>query len=191
MFKLLSAAVIIFSCQSFVVNANSVEYAPAQVSTCFRPSTDGGCIDSIVAAIGLAKTEIRVQAYNFTSPPILAALAKAKKDGIDVQIILDKINDPILNPSKGKHKARYSGADFMNNSGILVMIDRKPSIAHNKLIIIDRHLVIGGSYNYSVRAERNNAENVTFIDSGVVASWFLDNWNKRFTVSERFVPLSR
>jgi hypothetical protein len=34
-------------------------------------------------------------------------------------------------------------------AGVPVWIDWQPAITHNNVIIIDRTLVIGGSYNYS------------------------------------------
>ena len=51
-------------------------------------------------------------------------------------------------------------------------------------MIVDRHLVIGGSFNYSASADTRNAENVTFMDSREVAGWFLANWQARQAVSE-------
>ena len=100
-----------------------------------------------------------MQAYSFTSPPILSALVSAKGRGLDVAVILDKSND------RSGEKSRYSGATFVAHAGIPVFIDHQPAIAHNKIVIIDRHLVITGSYNFTRSAERRNAENVTFIDS--------------------------
>lgn len=172
--------------------------ANAQVAVCFRPNDQAGCVQYIVQAIDSAKTEIRVQAYNFTTPAILNALVKAKQRGVDVQVILDKVNDPVHKAKTNGNgdiippkKSRYTGATFMFNAGIPTFIDRAPHIAHNKLIIIDQHLVIGGSYNYSTSAEKNNAENVTFMDSQTAASWFLKNWNDRRTVSETFESRSQ
>jgi phosphatidylserine/phosphatidylglycerophosphate/cardiolipin synthase-like enzyme len=51
--------------------------APTQV--CFSPN--GGCTDAVVKEIPKAKTEIRVQAYSFTSAPIAKALVEAHKRG--------------------------------------------------------------------------------------------------------------
>lgn len=116
-----------------------------------------------------------------TSPPILSALAAAKGRGLDVAVILDKSND------RSGEKSRYSGATFVARAGIPVFIDYRPAIAHNKIIVIDRHLVITGSYNFTSRAERRNAENVTFIDSAEVASRFLSNWNARRAASREYV----
>jgi phospholipase D len=172
----------------------TLSYAPAKVAACFRPDTPGGCVSTITNAIDAATSSIRLQAYNFTAAPILQALANAKKRGVDVQIILDKSNDPLVKnapPESGQARhaqGRYTGATFMVNAGIPVYIDRKPRIAHNKIIIIDQHLIIGGSYNYTQSAEKSNAENVTFIDSETIAHLFLANWQKRLSVSEEFVP---
>lgn len=156
------------------------------------------CVGDIVAAIAAAREQIRVQAYGFTSPPILGALAAAKARGVDVQVILDKTNDRggedenaldfVANPQgQRRARSRYSGATYMDNAGVPVWIDDAPAIAHNKLLVIDRHLVIGGSYNYTLAAERRNAENVTFIDSPEVAEWFLANWASRRDVSRPFL----
>ena len=44
------------------------------------------------------------------------------------------------------------------------------------IMIIDQHLVVGGSANYTNAAETRNAENVLFFDSADIAGRFLDNW---------------
>lgn len=152
----------------------------AQVAVCFTPAQH--CSEAVVAAIDAAQREIRVQAYGFTSPSILKALANAKKRGVDVQAILDKSNDPV-HPSR---KSQYTGATFAVHAGIPTWIDYKPAIAHNKVIVIDQKLVIGGSYNYTSSAENRNAENVTFSDSPELARFYLDNWESRKAESRVF-----
>jgi phospholipase D len=171
--------------------------APALVSACFVPAQS--CLEAIVGAIAAARSQIRVQAYGFSSRPILRALATAHDRGVDVAVILDKSDapatadedgeaaaDPVFDyPPPRLHRHR-SGAAYMARAGVPVWIDDQPAIAHNKLIVIDGHLVIGGSYNYTYSAEHRNAENVTFIDSAEVARWFLANWATRREVSHRF-----
>jgi phospholipase D len=107
---------------------------------------------------------------------ILDALAEAHGRGVDVQVILDKSEER-------DHGSRPAGAQFAAEAGIPTWIDDKVAIAHNKVIIIDGHLVIGGSYNYTASAERKNAENVTFINAPVVADFYLVNWDARKAVS--------
>ena len=141
--------------------------APATVDACFIPG--GGCGARIVAAIDAAHAEIRVQAYGFTAAPILAALAAARRRGVDVAVLLDHSDERSL--------CAHAGALIAD--GVPVWIDHPHGIAHNKIMVIDHHLVIGGSYNYTARAERRNAENVLFIDGREVAARFLAYWAAR------------
>lgn len=146
---------------------------PAQVSVCFTPGQN--CEARIVAAIDHARDSIMVQAYGFTSLPIIHALQRAAARGVDVLAILDKTN-----------RRKYSGATLLLAKGIPVWIDAKPAIAHNKVIIIDKQIVIGGSFNYTASAQKRNAENVTFTESPAVAKQFIANWNRRLQASDAF-----
>lgn len=56
----------------------------------------------------------------------------------------------------------------------------------SKAAIIDRRLVVGGSFNYTA-ADTKNAENVTFTVRAEVASLLLANWERGRQVSRRFV----
>jgi phosphatidylserine/phosphatidylglycerophosphate/cardiolipin synthase-like enzyme len=143
------------------------ERLPAFVSVCFIPG--GACADQIVDAIAQARSEVRVQAYGFSARPIIAALARARARGVDVAVILDKSDERRLCQTDAALLA----------AGVPVWIDRVSGIAHNKVIVIDRRVVIGGSYNYTASAERRNVENVTIIESEAVAARFLANWSAR------------
>ncbi len=148
------------------------EKIPAEVGVCFVPGEP--CARQIVEAIDMARTEVRVQAYGFSARSILAALAQARSRGVDVAVILDRSDLRRLCDRDGALLA----------AGVPVWIDRVPGIAHNKVIVIDRRVVIGGSYNYTSSAERRNAENVTFIESEAVAARFLANWSRRQAAAE-------
>jgi phosphatidylserine/phosphatidylglycerophosphate/cardiolipin synthase-like enzyme len=52
---------------------------------------------------------------------------------------------------------------FLKNARIPTYIDDKHAIAHDKIIIIDREIVITGSCNFTKAAEEKNAENVLII----------------------------
>lgn len=159
----------------------------ARVSVCFVPAQQ--CDVSIGTAINNARRSIRVQAYGFTSPLILNALADAKERGVDVQVILDKSNDPYpMRKEPTNASPRMAGAAFTSVANIPTWIDHSVAIAHNKLIIIDGRIVIGGSYNFTTAAERRNAENVTFIDSPDIAELYLTNWESRRAAARRYVP---
>jgi phosphatidylserine/phosphatidylglycerophosphate/cardiolipin synthase-like enzyme len=152
----------------------------AEITACFVPAES--CVGRIVASIEQARRTIHVQAYGFTSAPILAALGRARERGVEVILILDKSNE-----RGGGGLSRYSGATYAAHHGIPVWIDEPAGIAHNKLILIDGELVIGGSYNFTRAAEQRNVENVLFMRSELLAREFEANWQSRLQASRPYV----
>jgi phosphatidylserine/phosphatidylglycerophosphate/cardiolipin synthase-like enzyme len=174
-FKSTSSAILLIALLATPAGATSTY--KADVAICFTPGEN--CEAEIVQAIDASKDSIRVQAYGFTSQPIIHALQRAAQRNVEVLAILDKVNE-----------RRYSGATLLEAYGIPVWIDYQPAIAHNKVIVIDRHLTIGGSFNYTVSAQKRNAENVTFTDSKDLAARFIANWESRLAKSREFEPKS-
>ena len=119
-------------------------------------SPRNGATAAIVREIDRARSEIRVQAYSFTSAPIAQALLKAHTRGIRVEVILDK----------SQRTGKYSSSTFLMNARIPTYIDAEHAIAHNKIILIDRSVVITGSFNFTKAAEEKNAENLLIIQIG-------------------------
>jgi phosphatidylserine/phosphatidylglycerophosphate/cardiolipin synthase-like enzyme len=58
-------------------------------------------------------------------------------------------------------------------------------ITHNKVILIDGRILIGGSYNYSSSAEKKNAENVLVIRDHEVIDQYRQNWFDRARVARK------
>ena len=124
----------------------------------FRPplSTDvhfsphGGCTEVVVREVGLARREVLLLAYGFTSRPIAQALVEAKLRGVHVEVILDHSNesDP------------HSEMPHLVEQGLVPLIDDQHAIAHNKVILIDGLTVVTGSFNFTQHAETSNAENL-------------------------------
>jgi phosphatidylserine/phosphatidylglycerophosphate/cardiolipin synthase-like enzyme len=137
--------------------------------------------NAITAEIGTAKNEIRVQAYSFTNPVIVQALADAQLRGVDVILLLDKSN----------RSQKYSAADYASHAGIPTLIDDRHAIAHNKIMIIDGTVVITGSYNFTRAAEKRNAENIVIIESEPIAEKYLQNWVKHQRHSQTYRPKER
>ncbi len=129
-------------------------------------SPHNGATAAIVREIDRARSEIRVQAYSFTSAPIAQALLKAHTRGIKVEVILDK----------SQKTGKYSSSTFLMNARIPTYIDAEHAIAHNKIILIDRSVVITGSFNFTKAAEEKNAENLLIIRSAELVKPYLDNW---------------
>lgn len=137
----------------------------AAIRVCFSPG--GGCTEAIVQELNRATSEIKVQAYSFTSRPIARALLDARKRGVKIDVILDKSN---------AETTKYGTANFMTNRGIPTFIDDQHAIAHNKVMVIDQQTVITGSFNFTRAAEEKNAENLLIIRDGAIAGLYLKNW---------------
>ena len=65
----------------------------AYVTAAFSPNGDTTKV--IIMALAASKKQILVQADGFTSPVIITALGQAKIRGVDVEVILDKINKSV------------------------------------------------------------------------------------------------
>jgi phosphatidylserine/phosphatidylglycerophosphate/cardiolipin synthase-like enzyme len=115
-----------------------------------RFSPKGGCTETVVAEIARARHEVLVLAYSFTSQAIAKGLVEAKLRGVQVEVVLDHSNE--TEPHTDLH--------FFLQEGLKPLIDPQHAIAHNKVMIIDRHTVITGSFNFTEHAEHNNAENL-------------------------------
>lgn len=146
----------------------------AEIEAFFSPK--GGCTEAVVESVGKAKSTILVQAYSFTSARIAKALVEAEKRGVKVRVILDK----------SQRTEKYSGADFLLHEGVPTFIDAKHAIAHNKIMVIDSHTVLTGSFNFTKAAEDNNAENLLVIEDPLLAKKFAVNWEKHLEHSEPY-----
>lgn len=151
----------LFSNKHIVVPVNG-----SNINVCFTPPK--GCRNQIIKIIDEAKEEIYMQAYSFTSIEIAEALIKAVNRGITVKLLIDKTS----------LTAKSSKINLLTKNGIMVEVCNVPGIAHNKVLIIDKKLVITGSYNFTQAAETRNAENIIFIYNQAIAETFLKNWFK-------------
>ena len=138
-----------------------------KVNLCFTPPS--GCGNLIAREISKAEYSIYLQAYGFTSKPIIRELLRAKERGVKVHILLDKSN--IAENDKRMDELKGQGMD--------INIDRVSGIAHNKVIIIDKVKVITGSFNFTNAADTVNAENVIMVEDEKIASEYLQNWLSR------------
>ena len=68
------------------------------------------------------------------------------------------------------------------------MIDGNQALMHSKVFIIDRQLVITGSYNFSKAAENRNNENTLLINSRKVAGFYEQEYNRLKKASLQNTP---
>ena len=160
--KLLNYTALLLPLTCHAATFNSVTY-----DTCFTPQQN--CTAKIVTEIDTAKSKILVQAYSFTSIPIITSLIAAKNRGVDVKILLDK----------SQKTAKYLSVTYLTANKMWYRIDYKPAIAHNKIIVVDDNTVITGSFNFTKAAQFKNAENVLIIHDKNLAATYKQNWSYR------------
>ena len=60
-----------------------------------------------------------------------------------------------------------------------------------KFMIIDRSIVLTGSYNFSAAAYTRNTENLIILNNTDLSGDYIRNWYKRWDVSKEGVPPHR
>lgn len=153
-------------------------------------SPDGGATRELVHLIDTAEKSVEVQAYSFTSKPIIKALIRAKQRGVDVEIILDRSNVERKNYRTHTYRRLISpGLDAVYTAGIPTYIDDRYLIAHNKVMIIDDRMIITGSFNFSYAAAHFNAENMLVIKNiPALVSRYQKNFEFHEKTSQRYKP---
>jgi len=161
-----SLLIVLFWLSTVAFSADLVLPQDTQAQVYFSPR--GGAQDALINAIGNAKESIYVQAYSFTSEPIITALIQAHQRGVHVEVILDK----------SQRTDKRSGTAAVREAGIHTLIDSRHAIAHNKIMVIDQDTVVTGSFNFTKSAEEKNAENLLIVRSPKLTRLYLENWKR-------------
>jgi phosphatidylserine/phosphatidylglycerophosphate/cardiolipin synthase-like enzyme len=141
-------------------------FAPIQVDNLrievlFAP--DQPISPRLVELLEQANQSIQLMAFNLTLDPIADALVAATVRGVKVEGVIEA------------DQADNQGSDIerLLADGIEIVHDGNPRKMHHKVIIIDRAIVITGSYNFSRSAEEQNDENLLIIYSPEMAELYL------------------
>ena len=118
--------------------------------------------DELEVQIGRAKQEIWVAAYVFTDPKLVTALSQAKGRGVQVRMVFDARN---LQDTKDED---------LKKAGIPVRMDGNPYTMHHKVMVLDRQVIVTGSYNFSLSAARSNNENLLILSDPTPARRYRD-----------------
>lgn len=124
---------------------------------CFSPG--GNCARILTLWFDRAQVSIHALIYSFTLGNVRDALIHAKNRGVDVSIVMDK--DNIDAPGSAYHALR--------SAGINIRIDSNRALMHDKFVVIDNHVIITGSYNWTSTANEENNENMIVIDNSTWA----------------------
>lgn len=162
MFSTILTAILALSTLSGIAPA-------AEPAVWFAP--DGRPAAAVVTELDAAKTSIDLAAFSLTHPAIIDALARAAARNVKVRVITDPRNEaaavaPLLRP------LRY---------GVQHRTDAAHKLFHHKYLLIDSATLMVGSFNFTISADRRNAENIIRLSDPALirrfAHDFADHWN--------------
>lgn len=126
--------------------------------------------DVLLGYIRRARVSVHFMAFSFTSNELGEELVRCHRRGVKVSGIFER---------KGA-LTRYSEYMKMRLEGMKVKKDCNRFAMHHKVFIIDRRIVVMGSYNFSRGASVSNDENILIIDNAEIAAEYLREFERLF-----------
>jgi phosphatidylserine/phosphatidylglycerophosphate/cardiolipin synthase-like enzyme len=123
--------------------------------------------------LGKARTEVRFLAFSFTDDDMGGTLLQKSRSGVNVAGIFE---------TRGS-ETQYSEFSLLYCAGVPVRQDGNPRTMHHKVFIIDRQIVVTGSYNFSSNADNSNDENLIIIDNSEIANQYLQEFDRLWAES--------
>jgi phosphatidylserine/phosphatidylglycerophosphate/cardiolipin synthase-like enzyme len=156
-------AVIVFAVASPAVDARTMS---ARVDTAFTED----CEEMVVTAVGRARDQILLAIYTFSNWQIAEALVAAKDRGVEVVVKADK--------GQMDFDAAQRVFSLLKQHEIPVeAIEMQQRYhMHHKFMVIDREVVLTGSYNYTVAGSTVNYENLVLIVSQSITRRFIEEF---------------
>ena len=129
-------------------------------SVYFSPGEE--CRDAIITLIRSARRSLDICVFTISDDEISKAILDRHKMGTPIRLISD--ND----------KCHDAGSDIfrLNDAGIHVRLDDTDHHMHHKFAVVDREVLLTGSYNWTRSAAKYNEENILVTrERGVVAEF--------------------
>jgi phosphatidylserine/phosphatidylglycerophosphate/cardiolipin synthase-like enzyme len=158
------------------VDQQSVSLDGTPIQIYFSP--EDKVMDHMIPVVASAQSNIRFMAFSFTDFPLAQAMIDRAGAGVDVEGIYEKVG------------SETEGSEMKNFfcSHVPVRQDGNPRFLHDKIIIVDNHIVISGSFNFSSNATENNDENVIIIDNPQIAALYMQEFGKLWSIATDLDP---
>jgi phosphatidylserine/phosphatidylglycerophosphate/cardiolipin synthase-like enzyme len=136
-------------------------------------SPEDKVMDHMIPYVSSAQSSIRFLAFNFTDYPLAQAMIDRANAGVNTAGIYEKTGSET---DASEMKTFYCAK-------VPVRQDGNPRFLHDKVIVIDNHIVISGSFNFSSNATENNDENVIIIDNPEIASLYMQEFDRLWSIA--------
>jgi len=156
----LGVSLTIFLAGQRIVTVTTAQTGSGLIEYAFSPGRQYANI--VIKWIQKANSSIHVLIYSFTLDNVRDALIQAKNRGVDVKIVMEEEN------------SNEAGSEYMvlKNAGINIRLDSNRALMHDKVAIIDGHIILTGSFNWTTSANNENNENLVVLDNQPWAAAF-------------------
>lgn len=131
-------------------------------------------VENIIAQVNAAESNIRFMAFSFTYDEVGQAMLERAGAGVTVEGVFEK---------RGS-ETEYSELPLLYCAGLNVRQDGNPYALHHKVIIIDDHTVLTGSFNFSSNATNSNDENMIIIKDRDIATLYIEEFDRMMAQSK-------
>lgn len=121
------------------------------------------CRRQLLDLLTSAHQSIDISVFTISDDRLADAILTAHKRGVNVRLLTD--ND----------KARDQGSDifYLIDQGLSVRMDSSENHMHHKFAIIDKKVLVNGSFNWTRSATEYNQENILVTDDSSLVSAYL------------------
>lgn len=141
---------------------------PVQEVLFFPDEQDNSKLRRVFTFLAAAEKSIDVCVFAFTDARLVEVLVNAHKRGVRVRMIVDD-RMTLMTSSK---------AAYMIEQGVEVMMDNSPFHMHHKFALVDDRVLLSGSFNWTVQAQRSNRENIQITSESSMIRAFREEFDK-------------
>jgi phosphatidylserine/phosphatidylglycerophosphate/cardiolipin synthase-like enzyme len=143
-----------------------VTLAGSRVENYFSP--EDRAASNVARWMSAARQRIHFLAFSFTLDGLGDAALQRSRAGVEVSGVFE--TSEVNNDSSEFRRLKEAGLD--------VLLDGNPWNLHHKVIVIDDHVSIFGSFNFSASADRENDENLLIVDDVGLARAFEEEYQR-------------
>lgn len=159
------------------VLADSVTTGGQTIECRFAP-TDG-VAERIMQILSGAASSIYFAAFTYNHNEIADEMIARYGTGVAVGGVFDRDqSDNDAFTQFDELDAAIDGGDGASSGGILRMVSDAGDDMHHKFIVVDRSIVVTGSFNFTDAANERNDENIVVIEDAAVADRYIQELNR-------------
>jgi len=120
--------------------------------------TSEGSVASVIEdLLQQARASVDVAVYRITNPRLARALGEARSRGLQVRLLVDR----------NKYEKNASTRELLAENSVpfhaIYGRKKKGSKLHHKFAVLDGHVLLTGSYNWTIESEEQNYDHMLII----------------------------